>query len=149
MGKATIQIEEGLMKITRGWEKLNLKENNGNERDHKPQQQKCYRIEMRGLAFASTASTLQNPFYLVIIERNSKTQIGDKKPRKRLGLGVVVHIYNSLPLLSLPLYLLPPHFSTAFNTHPYVFYLHILCFMLLLMLCHSLFLSLFPLLISG
>jgi hypothetical protein len=43
----------------------------------------------------------------------------------------------------LPLYL-PPPFSTAFNTHPYILYLHILCFMILLMHYHSLFLSLFP-----
>jgi hypothetical protein len=36
-----------------------------------------------------------------------------------------------------------PYFSTAFSTHPYILYLHILCFMILLRSYHSLFLSLF------
>jgi hypothetical protein len=37
-----------------------------------------------------------------------------------------------------------PYLSTTFKTHPYSLYLHILCFTIFLMLCHSLFLSLFP-----
>jgi hypothetical protein len=47
-----------------------------------------------------------------------------------------------LPLFSLnPL---PPTslFSTAFNTHPCFLYLHVLCYAIVLMLYHSLFLSL-------
>jgi hypothetical protein len=35
-------------------------------------------------------------------------------------------------------------FSTAFNTYPYILYLLILSYAILLMLCHSLFLSSFP-----
>jgi hypothetical protein len=40
-------------------------------------------------------------------------------------------------------------FSTAFNTHPYILSLHILCYVLLLMLYHPLFLSLFPQILYG
>jgi hypothetical protein len=52
---------------------------------------------------------------------------------------------QSLPLLSLTS--LPPtqHLLTAFSTYPYILCLHILCFTILLMLYHSRFLSLFPL----
>jgi hypothetical protein len=57
-----------------------------------------------------------------------------------------------MPIVSIPYYLfnlfhysplplLPPYFSTAFNT--YIFYLHSLHFMILLKISHSLFLSLF------
>jgi hypothetical protein len=49
---------------------------------------------------------------------------------------------QALQILSLTLLLLTPHFSTAFNTHPYILYLHILWYEILLMLYHSLFLSL-------
>jgi hypothetical protein len=48
-----------------------------------------------------------------------------------------------LPLLSFTP--VPPtlYFSTAFKTHPSILYLHNLCKAILLMLYHSLFLSLF------
>jgi hypothetical protein len=53
---------------------------------------------------------------------------------------------QSLQILSLTP--LPPtlHFSTTFNTHPYILCLHILWYAILLMLYHSLFLwnSFFP-----
>jgi hypothetical protein len=52
-------------------------------------------------------------------------------------------LFNPFEYLPLPLYLPPPSLSTAFNTHPYILYLHILWYALLLMLYHSLFLSLF------
>jgi hypothetical protein len=42
-----------------------------------------------------------------------------------------------LPLLSLTPLPPTPHSSTAFNTHPYILYLQILCFTILLMLYHS------------
>jgi hypothetical protein len=45
-----------------------------------------------------------------------------------------------LPLLSLNA--LPP--APRFSTHPSILYLHILCYTILLMLYHFLFLSLFP-----
>jgi hypothetical protein len=51
---------------------------------------------------------------------------------------------QSLPLLSLTPLPPNPHFSTAFSIYPYIFYLHILRYAILLMLYHSLFLSLFP-----
>jgi hypothetical protein len=52
-------------------------------------------------------------------------------------------LFNPFDCSPLPL-LPPPHFLTAFSTHPYILYLHILCYVILLMLYHSLFLSLFP-----
>jgi hypothetical protein len=48
------------------------------------------------------------------------------------------------PLLSLTPLLSTLHFSTVFNTHSYILYLHILCYVMLLMLYHSFFLSLSP-----
>jgi hypothetical protein len=51
-----------------------------------------------------------------------------------------------IPLNTLPYLFIfspPPRFSTVFNTHPYILYLHILCYVILLILCHSLFFSLF------
>jgi hypothetical protein len=50
--------------------------------------------------------------------------------------------FNPFHYSSLPLYF-PPHFSTAFNTCPYIFYLH-RSFTILLMFYPSLFLSLLP-----
>jgi hypothetical protein len=50
--------------------------------------------------------------------------------------------FNPFHYSVLPLYL-PPRFSVAFSTHPYVLYLHILGYMILLMRYHSLFLSCF------
>jgi hypothetical protein len=49
-----------------------------------------------------------------------------------------------LPLLTLTPLRHTLHFSTAFNTHPYILYLHILCYVILLMLYRSLFHSLCP-----
>jgi hypothetical protein len=49
-----------------------------------------------------------------------------------------------LPLLSLTPLPPIPRFSTAFNTHPYILYLHILGYAVLLALYRSLFLSHFP-----
>jgi hypothetical protein len=44
-----------------------------------------------------------------------------------------------LPLLSLtPLPPTTSHFSAAFSTHPYILYLHVLWYAILLMLSHSL-----------
>jgi hypothetical protein len=51
---------------------------------------------------------------------------------------------QSLRILSLTLLTTNPHFSTVFNTHPYIFYLHILWYAILLMLYYSLFPSLLP-----
>jgi hypothetical protein len=47
-----------------------------------------------------------------------------------------------LPLLSLTPLPPTPHFSTEFNTHTYILFLQILYYVILLMLYHSLFLSL-------
>jgi hypothetical protein len=44
--------------------------------------------------------------------------------------------FNPFHYSPLPLYL-PYHFSTAFKTHHYIPYLHVLCYEILLMLCHS------------
>jgi hypothetical protein len=52
---------------------------------------------------------------------------------------------QSIPLIALPFpFMSHFRFSTAFSTHPSIHYLHILWYAILLMLCHSLFLSLFP-----
>jgi hypothetical protein len=37
-----------------------------------------------------------------------------------------------------------PYFSTAFSTHPYILYLHILCYAILLVLYHFFFFPSFP-----
>jgi hypothetical protein len=47
-------------------------------------------------------------------------------------------VYNPFYYSSLPLYHPPPFFN-IFNTHPYILYLHILWYVILLMLYHSLF----------
>jgi hypothetical protein len=58
-----------------------------------------------------------------------------------LYFGLFNPFHNSPP----PLYPPRPHFSTAFNTHPCILYLHKMsCFMILLTLYHSLFLPLLP-----
>jgi hypothetical protein len=47
----------------------------------------------------------------------------------------------STPSITLPYpFTYHPRFSTVLNTHPYILYLHILCYVILLMLYHSLFL---------
>jgi hypothetical protein len=51
---------------------------------------------------------------------------------------------QSLSTLSLTPLPLISHFSKSFNTYSYILYLHILWYAILLLLYHSLFLSLFP-----
>jgi hypothetical protein len=51
---------------------------------------------------------------------------------------------QSLRILTLTPLPPTPHFSTSFNTHSYILHLHILWYVILLILYHSLFLSLFP-----
>jgi hypothetical protein len=58
----------------------------------------------------------------------------------------VLSLFYSTPSITLsdPFISPSPCFSTAFSTHLYILYLHILWYAKLLMPCHSLFLSLFP-----
>jgi hypothetical protein len=41
-------------------------------------------------------------------------------------------LLNPLEYSPLPLYFPPPHFSTVFHAHPYIFYLYMLWYMIFL-----------------
>jgi hypothetical protein len=56
---------------------------------------------------------------------------------------VVLWSVQPLPLLSFPPLPATSQFLTAFNAHPYILYIDTICHEILLILCHSLFRSLF------
>jgi hypothetical protein len=82
-----------------------------------------------------TVPILQSCFLLLIFKLMFK---GVSECMPTMGV-LFFGLFNTFCYSPLPLYLL-----SAFSTHPYVLYLHILCYAILIMLSHFLFLSFFP-----